>query len=642
VADNIAAQPVSRISYIDGLRGVAVLGVILFHLDVGFISGGFVGVDIFFVISGFLITRIIVQEHRVDQFSFANFYARRIRRIFPALFVMLFISSLAAVVFLGPQEFAAFFKDLRFASAQFSNILFSKQIDYFALKKDHSPLLHTWSLGVEEQFYFIWPLLLILAYKFFPTRKIYIVLMAVMIVGLGLSEYLVQTNALHAFYMLDSRAWELAMGGIVALGVLPQPPSENVRNFLGVGGVTLIFIAMVFTQKLSFPGLWAVLPCLGTASILYAGGGEHRGVAYKLLSVRPLVFIGLISYSLYLWHWPIIEFYRTLRPAEMPASLDATEQISLLTVSLIFAALSYKFVEKTTSRITARPLVIILAGVFLSLVFIASSNIIKKESYADWRVTYHVDFVETRPNNYFKTCASSLEAITSEACIIGPHKDSYEVILAGDSHASHYTPAVLAWAKEKGYTVRLITRGACQAWVTSAKPPIKDGAIDEECLAIRKEFYDTLNRQPSIRYVFLSLKLPKTNEDIYKSLSAITAFNKKVFFLGSLPLFAEDPHHCMIKNHLLITRILPPQTKAGENCQSFDDSYINEQLAPVLTEFVPLLGKFNIPYFDPRTAMQSPFDEKGHFLYMDTDHLNEYGGEFLGESLIKYMTQFPD
>lgn len=98
----------------------------------------------------------------------------------------------------------------------------------------------------------------------------------------------------------------------------------------------------------------------------------------------------------------------------------------------------------------------------------------------------------------------------------------------------------------------------------------------------------------------------------------------------------------MIKNHLLITRILPPQTKAGENCQSFDGSYINEQLAPVLTEFVPLLGKFNIPYFDPRTAMQSPFDEKGHFLYMDTDHLNEYGGEFLGESLIKYMTQFPD
>lgn len=623
-----------RIAYIDGLRGVAVLIILLFHLDVNVLKGGFIGVDIFFVISGYLITQIIARELNSGHFSFAGFYARRIRRIFPALFTMLFAASMAAILVLGPLDYAAFFKALRFTSAQFSNILFSHQVDYFAVKHDTSPLLHTWSLGVEEQFYFVWPLLLYAAHRFCGVQKMAAVLLLVMVASLGLSEYWVRTSTLQAFYLLPSRAWELAVGGIIALQIIPPLRSKLYADVLAALGLILIGLAVFLTNKDSFPGLWALLPCVGAGFIFYAAQTD-TGRVHKILSVAPLTGVGLISYSLYLWHWPLIVFYKSY----VGDALSITAQITLFAVSFIMAFLSYLLVEKPTAKWRLKPVFVIAAGVTIAVVFILASNVLKHSDDANWRMTTHVDKVETVANDYFKICAEPRGVLNIDKCIIGPHKDSYEVVLSGDSHAAHYAPAVLAWAKSRGLTVRLMLRGACQAWVPSVLPPKKGGEIDTDCLKIRDEFYDVLGTQKSVKYVFLALKLPKDNADNRAALAKVAAYHKTTIFLGAVPIFERNPHDCRIKNHLLISAIFPKNSE-DESCQIFDKAHNDAQLTDTLTGFVPLLKAHHIPYFDPRPAMQTAFDAAGHFLYMDVDHLNQYGGDYLGGALIEFMNTY--
>lgn len=630
--ENNAIPVKGRVAHIDGLRGIAVLIILLFHLDVTWLKSGFIGVDIFFVISGFLITQIIASELAENRFSFTNFYARRIRRIFPALFVMLLGTSLAAIAMLGPSEFSAFFKTLRYAGAQASNILFSHEVDYFAVKNETSPLLHTWSLGVEEQFYLLWPLILYLAHRFFGIHKIHMVLIALFLASLGMSEYFLPTHPLHVFYLLPARAWELALGGIVALGIIPQITHARLSQFLSLLGLVMIGVAAFTINKLSFPGFSAVLPCLGTALVIYAGRGRtdcvHQGLAFK-----PLVWVGLVSYSLYLWHWPLITFYKTL---EM-GPLDVKAQIVIGGLSFLLATISYYLVEEPTSRMTLKPKLILIFGFLMIIIAVVGSNIIKRADMANWRMTYEIDKTETRPNEFFDVCASPRGVLNLKDCIIGPHKDAYEVILAGDSHASHYAPTVIEWARSRGLTVRLMLRGACQAWVKTERPPIKDGAIDKDCIKIREEFYETLQAQSSVKYLFLSLKLPKDHEDIKTNLQNIKAYHKTTIFLGSAPVFEQNPHDCMAKQNLLIAHLVPHTTRNPEHCKTFDPDYVTEQLKPTRTDFVARLKSLDIPYFDPIPFMPTAFDSKGHFLYMDTDHLNKYGGQALAEPLIQFM-----
>ncbi len=630
-------QKTQRIQFIDGLRGLAVLIILCFHLNPNLLKGGFVGVDIFFVISGFLITQIIANEIKDKNFSFARFYARRIRRIFPALFVMLSASAIAAIFLLGPSEFRAFFKDFRFASAQASNILFSKTVDYFALRHEASPLLHTWSLGVEEQFYFVWPFLLYFSYKFLGLKKIYVTLTALFFLSLGLSEYLLQTTPLHAFYLLHARAWELALGGIIALRIIPPLTKAQHINLASLSGLILIILAVLLTDQKTFPGIWALLPCLGAGLIIYSAQ-QKTGIIHHALSNKALVWTGLISYSLYLWHWPLIIFFKMADTGSVEESLTIPQQIGIALASFIFAAASYKWIEQPTSKITIHPKRIIFSGLLIVTVFILSSNVMKRAAESNWRVTYKLDPVETAPNNLFELCASPGSAFNLNDCVIGPNKDKYEVILSGDSHASHYTPAVLKWAQSKGYTVRLIMRGACQAWVRSENPPMRDGTIDTDCMNIRDEFYKTLSAQKSVKYVFLSLKLPKINKDIETSLSDLSQLHKETVFLGSVPIFKQHPHNCMVKNHLLITKLIP-RKETAESCLSIDQEFSDRELEPTLSDFVPALGKYRISYFDPLPHMHTAFDQDGHFLYLDVDHLNQYGGLYLGGHLIEFMNK---
>ncbi len=326
---------------INGLRCVAVLSVLFFHLNNRIIPGGFSGVDIFFVISGFLITGIVQSDLESGHFSMARFYARRIRRIFGALFVMLISCILLVVVSFDPKSYQNFFNDLPYAIFQVSNFLFAQQKGYFDAASEASPLLHTWSLGVEEQFYLIWPLLLFFLFNYCRKRT-GTVLLVVAILSFCLSQYLCLFSTKIAFYMLHSRAWELALGGLLFVLDIPEFQSILLCDIEAFSGLGLIVGGFIWLDNSSlFPGVNALYPVLGTLFLIHSGSSRSTIIA-RVLSWRIFVIIGLISYSLYLWHWALIVFVKNLTGRE----LTFVSGCGVLVTSLLLATISYHLVEK--------------------------------------------------------------------------------------------------------------------------------------------------------------------------------------------------------------------------------------------------------------------------------------------------------
>lgn len=328
-------------SDIDGMRCLAVVSVILFHLNEKIVPGGFTGVDIFFVLSGFLITGIIVDGLRHDNFSMSRFYARRVRRIFPALFTVLLFSSLLAIVSFEPEAYKRFFEELPYSVLQASNFLFVQQVGYFDAENITSPLLHTWSLGVEEQFYLIWPLLLMVVYRFWKKR-LAATLFVLAVVSFAYSQYLCLVSPKVAFYMLHSRAWELALGGLLVVADIPVIKSRSLNNVLAMTGLGLVGAGFSFIDSSTlFPGAYALLPVLGTVLMLYSGQSGDS-VLFNILSCRVFVAIGALSYSLYLWHWPLIVFVKTVTASE----ITLVSGCGIGFASLALACLSFYVVER--------------------------------------------------------------------------------------------------------------------------------------------------------------------------------------------------------------------------------------------------------------------------------------------------------
>ena len=292
---------------IDGLRALAVLPVLFFHFHIKLFSGGFVGVDIFFVISGYLITQIIFADLKRDRFSIVTFYERRIRRIFPALLTVLAVTTLVAFTVLLPAEVEDYGKSLMAATISFSNVYFWSESGYFDAPASLKPLLHTWSLGVEEQFYLLFPLLMAWLYR---NHRRYLphVLIVAALASFGAAVYVMQTNPSSAFYLPHLRAWELMIGAMLAIGMFPPLLKSWQRELAAsVGFALIVFAVLTYTAATPFPGLNAVAPCVGAALIL-AAGQHGTTVVGRVLSLKPIVWVGLISYSLYLWHWPVMSF----------------------------------------------------------------------------------------------------------------------------------------------------------------------------------------------------------------------------------------------------------------------------------------------------------------------------------------------
>jgi peptidoglycan/LPS O-acetylase OafA/YrhL len=440
---------------IDGLRAVAVLSVLAFHIHLRGIQGGFVGVDVFFVISGYLISSIVFNEISESRYSVIGFYERRIRRIFPALFAMLGIVSLFAVIYLLPAELVAYSKSMLAATASASNFYFWRHSGYFDAPTSY-PLLHTWSLAVEEQFYILFPIFLILVRKFFPSR-LRLSIIVLFCASLVASVIIVSQNRQTAFYMPYTRAWELLLGTILSLEKFPHLDREWLRNLATLAGIGLIgFSIFFYTERTLFPGLTALAPCLGSALIIGAGEGGSSLVA-KVLSWRPIVFIGLISYSLYLWHWPIIVLQQmgvfigaSAITSQRLAALLPQHRLDMIVevlLSMVFGILSWRFVERPFRsgplRLSGRPLFALAGAVMVILIGFSSWTVFAKGFEGRFppdalavAATHH-DSEEIVRTGCFLTSDYHFENYNYNLCL---HQDDSgqkkNYLLIGDSHSA--------------------------------------------------------------------------------------------------------------------------------------------------------------------------------------------------------------
>jgi peptidoglycan/LPS O-acetylase OafA/YrhL len=323
---------------IDGLRAFAVLSVVFYHAFPKVVTGGFVGVDIFFVISGFLISSILFNEMTEHRFSFSIFYGRRIRRIFPALAVCLVAVLTYGFVVLTPPELAQLGKHMFFGAGFLSNIALWSESGYFDSAATYKPLLHLWSLGIEEQFYIFWPALLWVAFRM--KAKVGRLLAVLFLASLGINIALSITDIVDAFYLPVSRFWELLAGaGLAWRHQIVLTP--NVRSWISFAGLAaLLTSATLFTAEMRFPGWLALLPVAGAAAVILAG--PQAAVNRTVFSNRAVVFVGLISYPLYLWHWPLISYAHIIRLGKAPTPLMAT---ALVAVSFLLAWVTYRFIE---------------------------------------------------------------------------------------------------------------------------------------------------------------------------------------------------------------------------------------------------------------------------------------------------------
>ncbi len=458
---------------IDGLRAVAVLSVVFFHLGLP-LHGGFVGVDIFFTISGFLIGSIILRQTAEGSFTFAGFYERRIRRIVPALFVMLLVSSLVAYRYLLPLELRDYAISLAGAELSASNFYFWLQTGYFDSTSASKPLLHTWSLAVEEQFYIFFPMLLVLLRRFAP-RRIDLSIYLIATVSFLLSIYGVTRYPDATFYLPHTRAWEVLCGVILALDTAPRIRRPILRDAAGIAGAALIGAALWFYRPWTpYPGPAALLPCIGSALII-AAGQTGPNVVGRILSLKPAVFIGLISYSLYLWHWPLI-VYKSYGVTLVNGLNRHQTQMALLSISMVLAWLSWRFVEMPfragASRVSRRALYTSLAAAVLLVTVLSCSAILSRG--APYRFTpearevaeyIHGDppdgFDQHRTGVCFIISATATLRDFSIATCLRDKPGQKNLLLLGDSHA-----ASLWW----GLKEALPGMNVLQATATGCKP----------------------------------------------------------------------------------------------------------------------------------------------------------------------------
>jgi peptidoglycan/LPS O-acetylase OafA/YrhL len=430
---------------VDGLRAIAVAMVLLFHGNLGF-PGGFVGVDVFFVISGYLITGLILKECDAGTFRFASFWSRRVRRILPASSVMVLVSLIAGAYFLLPLDFRALGTSAVAQQLMLANVFFWFTTGYFDSAAELKPLLHCWSLAVEEQFYLIYPLLLVALHR---LRRVYLIatLGTLAASSLLLSEYYVRLHPQAAFFLLPMRAWELLLGGLACLLRFPKSTHRFFLECIGLAGLACILTAgLWYTPQTVFPGLSALLPCLGTVALISANSSKLTSLG-RFLAAPPLVFVGLISYSLYLWHWPVLVFARHRFGMDLPPHVT----IPALALSSVLAYFSWKFIETPLRRPVSivvdrkRVLALLCTVPLLAL----GSYAIRWYDGLPWRASQSVKYyIKARESAAFIHGVTPDHVERGDVPLFGDANGPQKCLLWGDSHAMAAAPGLDAACKD--------------------------------------------------------------------------------------------------------------------------------------------------------------------------------------------------
>ncbi|MGQ0559747.1 MAG: acyltransferase family protein [Sphingosinicella sp.] len=517
---------------IEGLRAVAVMPIVLFHAGVSGLGGGFIGVDIFFVISGYLITLIVAGELKKGTFRLDEFYRRRVVRIFPALFAMLAGMLAVGGIMMLPIELQALANSTAAAVGFVSNIYFGLSADYFAPAAETIPLLHTWSLGVEEQFYIFYPILLMLSCRYWPGR-LAATLVIVILASLAWSIVATRLWPQAGFYLLPSRAWELALGGLIAVGAVPRVTSTALRSVLAAGGLLLIAVGcLVIRPESGFPWPWALVPCLGSALLIAYGRGA---VTEPLLTLPPVRLIGRISYSLYLWHWPVIALYRL--PTGM--TLDPFETAGLVAASLALAWLSYALVEQPMlTRFRKGPTRRILLTGIAGMVALGSASaavsmnsqtlrshrpdVVRIADYGDYRDSPAYRF-QYRPERCFLQERNS--RVWDPGACLRLSASLPNLVVVGNSHAAHL------W---RAFALRYPQANMMQATVSGCRPTI-DTTAKARCRHVYDSVFGPLLATRRVDRVILSARWHDGDVGLMaQTIAAIRRYGTPVLVVGPI------------------------------------------------------------------------------------------------------------
>lgn len=452
---------------IEGLRAVAIVLVVLFHAGVPLSSGGFVGVDVFYVISGYLITGLLVREvESSGRIRLANFYARRIRRLLPASATMVLVVLLAGYLFLSPLERELHTRAAFAAAAYVSNFWFQRQAsDYFASDSGQNPYLHTWSLSVEEQFYLFWPLIIAITYRLFRSRRLLgAVMLGLSFTSLALCLWLARRDTPAAFFSSPARAWEFGLGGAVSL-LRRSPLHERwfANTAAGVIGLLVVLAsAVLITRSTPFPGAITLAPVLGSALVLVTcASSTQRGVG-SILRLPLMQWLGKLSYSWYLWHWPVLVLAAALIP-----SLTLIERIALAVASLGIAAVSHAYIEnpiRFSPYLAVRPLATLMLGAAITTVSVGTSRVAKLSAKAAANAPMQRAIVEASdgPDGFTRSrCLLDFATERLLPCAFGDTAATTTIALFGDSHAAQWFTALDTIAAENRWRFEVFTKQGC-------------------------------------------------------------------------------------------------------------------------------------------------------------------------------------
>ncbi|MES9957575.1 MAG: acyltransferase family protein [Sedimenticola sp.] len=648
VMSNSSKKSVQYRPDIDGLRAVAVLSVILFHLDEALVPGGFVGVDIFFVISGYLITLHILRDMDAGRFSLLEFYRRRVKRIAPVMLVVIAVVLLVSMLILRPDDTYKVGQTAFASLLSVANVYFwlFQDSSYFAQASTEVPLLHLWSLGVEEQFYIFWPLILIATYQATRGRHFLGIFSLVAVSSFLLGEILFQAAPSFVYYMLPTRAGELMVGALSAY-LVTKKGNVVVHYWLtyaaGLFGLSLIAASLVLLREtMVFPGLNAIPPTLGTAALILAG---HYGNSppIRMMAVRPLVFVGLVSYSAYLWHWPLLAFTRYAG-----VSIDLLIGVALFALTMLLATASYYWVEIPTRRYqgTASQVIvkqyIMPAGALLTLsvaVLVTRGYFLHNNAHL-----YASLQGQTKPAYAYDYVCQKWELtdqdLVADNCVLGKSDTSQPLgLLWGDSNAAHYVGMLGAFAEEAGFRIRNLQHSGCPPISTDPAAYVSARHL-ENCRLSLKRVHSVIEEYEviviSAAWDAYVNKSERFFGEFFQTVEDLIGQGKKVILLGKVPQVNSYDRVCKEKA-ITLTWL---QCDYDDNPLSPNIAAVNAKLK-AFAEDTERVDYYDIVDYLCPGGICSAYDEDGDALYYDATHLSLPASWKIGRQIINKSQLVP-
>jgi peptidoglycan/LPS O-acetylase OafA/YrhL len=648
---------------VDGLRALAVLPVVLFHAFPQMLPGGFIGVDIFFVISGYLITRILLNDMQAGEYSLSRFYARRIRRIFPALSLVLVFCLALGWIVLTATEYRQLAKHALGGVGFVANMVFWKEAGYFDAAADTKPLLHFWSLGIEEQFYIVWPLLLFFVFK--RSWNIWWVLAVVGLASFALNVARIQIDPTGTFYSPLSRSWELALGACLAYQTV-RPAQwcasvvERYRSVLSFFGLLLVLIGFVVIHEARlFPGWWAVLPALGAALMMIAGPGAWLNRV--VLSHRWMVGVGLISFPLYLWHWPLLSFARIIYSETPPADI----RWMMVALSVVLAWLTFVLIEKPIRRSQSKRSLIIVLSVLMVTITAAALAVYKtKGAGSRHSVALNADpaslVMGADRGVWQKECGIPESAKKILNSCYSPRDQKAQYAIWGDSKGEALFYGLAREAQKR-------TDASKGAWmmIGNVAPIIGDIPRVASIAHLNQYAIDSLVGNPDVKMVLVapaaralfSLRDAYTREELNASplyeesllgvsnaIGVLEKAGKKAAFLIDHPGF-PDPRSCIsggLTNSDFLNQFL--FRKENPRCSMTYEQYleINERyrlwIAELQKRHPRLIIYDPIPVVCDIPGNHCGIARDGQFLYSYGDHYSDFGNSLVAKD---FLAQLP-